>query len=977
MTSQQLDEERIFHIAREISSEAARREYLEQICAGDAALHERVEALLKVHDDEQSFLKSDGALAPTVDLGKPLEKVGVTIGRYKLMEQLGEGGMGTVFVAQQERPIRRKVALKLIKPGMDSKSVVARFEAERQALAMMDHPNIAKVLDAGTTESGRPYFAMELVKGVLITEYCDRNRLTIPERLELFIQVCQAIQHAHQKGIIHRDIKPSNVLVTLHDGQPVPKVIDFGVAKALNARLTDKTIYTEHLQVVGTLLYMSPEQAELSGLDVDTRSDIYSLGVLLYELLTGTTPFRKAQLDQAGFDEQRRIICDQEPQRASARISNLGETATAVAEQRQTDARKLQEAVQGELDCVVLMSLDKDRTRRYESAGAFAEDLMRFLNGDPVNAHPPSLGYRFRKYVRRNRGLVAATTLILVSLVLGLSASLYGMGKAMTLAKDLKEQLEQTRRAELGQAAAEGRLVQTITSKIQNLVLSGRFIEAQARLVDGETLGVDQTTRKILAAQVHLFEGNYEKAIQVLEDARRTADEKHLLTIDSILAIAFQRNGQELKHFEYLDRVLDEKCHSFSDYLFRGYALFIFFPDRALKDLEIARRMDPTSHMAMLCYAQALGSQGSLRLDARTGLGELERSMKLLSAIRFYLPNNDTIPADLAASNVEASSRCMELGYSDKAERLKQEARRQYALMDEQSADGLQNRAACQFIWGWESEILEDYRRSKSEGAVHNQQALWTAVLHFKNGEYDKADETLHATEQSFRDSMAYARALFRLEQVKSPEELRSLFATMTEKRVNSPGIFAVFDWVVYRLCGDKASARTSAARVREFAERVRKPGWVAWARFMAEEEYSADELLAACKDRVELTYAHFLIAFDALASGDRASAKNHFQAALDTNSFQLHGYLWSKVLLERLNEDSRWLPWIESPLSRDDSDQRSDAARRRVDRALSAQFTVQIRPRKCPAALGGGGRDSQQIGGVLERNSGEVSQFQ
>jgi serine/threonine protein kinase len=440
--SQQLDEEAVFHIARDLSDTAKRETYLDQVCARDQVLRERVEALLRVYDQEQSFLKSaEPTLAPTVDRGRRTENVGATIGRYKLMEPLGEGGMGTVFVAQQDRPIRRKVALKLIKPGMDSKSVVARFEAERQALAMMDHPNIAKVLDAGTTESGRPYFAMELVKGISITEYCDRNRLTIPERLELFIQVCQAIQHAHQKGIIHRDIKPSNVLVTLHDGRPVPKVIDFGVAKALNARLTDRTIYTEHLQVVGTLLYMSPEQAELSGLDIDTRSDIYSLGVLLYELLTGTTPFPKETLDQAGFDEQRRIIRDKEPPRASVRISSLGKTATAIADHRKTDPAKLNQLIRGDLDWILLKALDKDRTRRYGTAVGFAEDVARFLSDEPIIANPPSTRVRLWKFAKRNQFGVVAGTLIGLSLVLAFASITWYSIKLTRLVDDYRFEL--------------------------------------------------------------------------------------------------------------------------------------------------------------------------------------------------------------------------------------------------------------------------------------------------------------------------------------------------------------------------------------------------------------------------------------------------------------------------------------------------------------------------------------------------------
>ncbi|MCS7471456.1 protein kinase [Stieleria sp. ICT_E10.1] len=418
MNNQQLDEERIFHIARKQPDRETQAEYLDQVCAGDQGLRERVEELLKVHNEERGFLKSnDQRLAATVDIRPGTEHPGATIGRYKLMEQIGEGGMGTVFVAQQDRPIRRKVALKVIKPGMDTKAVVARFEAERQALAMMDHPNIAKVLDAGTTESGRPYFAMELVKGVPITEYCDRNRLTIHERIILFIRVCHAIQHAHQKGIIHRDIKPSNVLVTLHDGNPVPKVIDFGVAKALNARLTDTTIYTEHLQIVGTLLYMSPEQAELSGLGVDTRCDIYSLGVLLYQLLTGTTPFQKNELEKAGFDEQRRIIRDKEPPRASVRISGLGKTATTVAEHRKTNPLKLNQSVRGDLDWIVLKSLEKDRTRRYTAASAFAEDLERFLGEQPVQARPPSTAYRLSKFAKRNR-VAVSVGVFLIALVL-------------------------------------------------------------------------------------------------------------------------------------------------------------------------------------------------------------------------------------------------------------------------------------------------------------------------------------------------------------------------------------------------------------------------------------------------------------------------------------------------------------------------------------------------------------------------------
>ncbi len=339
----------------------------------------------------------------TVAGDSPSGYLGATIGPYRLMEQIGEGGFGLVFVAEQLAPVRRKVAVKVIKPGMDTRDVIARFEAERQALAMMDHPNIARVLDAGATESGRPYFVMELVRGVPITDYCDKNRLTPRERLELFVVVCQAVQHAHQKGIIHRDLKPSNVMVTLHDGRPLVKVIDFGVAKALHQSLTEKTIYTRFAQMVGTPLYMSPEQAEMSGLDIDTRTDIYSLGVMMYELLTGTTPFDKKRVAKAAYDELIRMIREEEPPKPSTRLSQSTTSLSAIAEHRRTEPARLSKMFRGDLDWITMKALEKDRTRRYESASGLAADVLRYLHDEPVEASPPSASYRLRKLARRHR----------------------------------------------------------------------------------------------------------------------------------------------------------------------------------------------------------------------------------------------------------------------------------------------------------------------------------------------------------------------------------------------------------------------------------------------------------------------------------------------------------------------------------------------------------------------------------------------
>ncbi|HEX5218391.1 MAG TPA: serine/threonine-protein kinase, partial [Verrucomicrobiae bacterium] len=352
------------------------------------------------------------------------EEIGGRIDRYKILQKLGEGGCGVVYMAEQTEPVRRRVALKVIKLGMDTRQVIARFEAERQALALMDHPNIARVLDAGATLNGRPYFVMELVKGVRITDYCDQNHLSARERLNLFVQVCQAIQHAHQKGIIHRDIKPSNILVTLHDGVPIPKVIDFGIAKATDQPLTEKTVFTEVGRFMGTPAYMSPEQAELSGLDIDTRSDIYALGVLLYELLTGRTPFDAKELSQAGLDEMRRRIREEEPIRPSTRLNTMANAdLTKVAERRQSEPAKLTRFLRGDLDWIVMKCLEKDRMRRYDTANGLAMDIQRYLNNEPVIACPPSSLYRFEKMVRRNKLAVGALGGVTLSLLLGLGLS--------------------------------------------------------------------------------------------------------------------------------------------------------------------------------------------------------------------------------------------------------------------------------------------------------------------------------------------------------------------------------------------------------------------------------------------------------------------------------------------------------------------------------------------------------------------------
>jgi WD40 repeat protein/serine/threonine protein kinase len=440
----------IFLNALERAPGPEREAYLDVACAGDPELRRQVAALLSAHAQSGEFLRTAVTLPAS-------ERPGEVVGRYKLLEQIGEGGFGTVWMAEQQEPVRRRVALKIIKLGMDTRQVVARFEAERQALALMDHPNIAHVFDAGATETGRPYFVMELVRGVPLTTYCDTHQLPPRERLELFIQVCHAVQHAHQKGIIHRDLKPSNILVTVQDDRPVPKVIDFGVAKATAAPLTDKTLFTRFHQFVGTPAYMSPEQAGLGNADIDTRSDIYSLGVLLYELLTGRTPFDTQKLLQEGYEAMLRVIREGEPAKPSTRLSTLTvEELQQVARVRKTEPGRLGRLVRGDLDWIVMKALEKERGRRYGSAGDFTKDLQRYLTDQPVEASPPSTVYRARRFLWRNRLLVASGGSIVLILLLALPISLW---LAWVATRERENAFRAQRQATTNAVEAQQRLV--------------------------------------------------------------------------------------------------------------------------------------------------------------------------------------------------------------------------------------------------------------------------------------------------------------------------------------------------------------------------------------------------------------------------------------------------------------------------------------------------------------------------------------
>ncbi len=604
-----MTEETLFIEALEIADPAGRAAFLDRACAGNSNLRGRLDRLLAEHAQAGSFLGQPAALPPTGPLVAPgdsstnlrsdAQSAGGVVGPYKLVEVIGEGGMGTVWLARQQEPVKRLVALKVIKAGMDSKSVLARFEAERQALALMDHPHIARVLDAGATPDGRPFFVMELVKGVPITTFCDERKLTPRERLELFVPVCQAIQHAHQKGVIHRDIKPNNVLVALYDGRPVPKVIDFGIAKATGQPLTEKTLVTGLGAVVGTPEYMSPEQAELNQLDIDTRSDVYSLGVLLYELLTGTTPLQRKRLKEAALLEVLRLVREEEPPRPSTRLSTTDELPS-IAANRGVEPRQLSGLVRGELDWIVMKALEKDRGRRYETAIGFAADVLRFLAGEAVLAVPPSAGYRLRKFARRNKGPALAASVVLLALVGGVAGLVIGLVRAdeqrraaeSSAAAERQAKLDAERAAEAEKAAkdtAERRLaqiekgVELFAGLVRGLDPRGaergapplfeQLRDRAAKAADeltGEAVGDAEVVARLqtLLGSTLREMGNPVKAVEVLERARATREAKlglaHSDTLKTLteLALAY-RNARKLTEsialFEQVQNTLSKK----------------------------------------------------------------------------------------------------------------------------------------------------------------------------------------------------------------------------------------------------------------------------------------------------------------------------------------------------------------------------------------------------------------------------------
>ena len=792
-------------------------------------------------------------------------------------------------MAEQQRPIRRKVALKIIKPGMDSTAVVARFDAERQALAMMDHPNIARVFDGGATDSGRPYFVMELVKGVPLTEYCDRNGLSTEKRLELFGSVCQAVQHAHQKGIIHRDLKPSNILTTLHDGQPVVKVIDFGISKAINQQLTEKTLFTAYGQMIGTPQYMSPEQAEMSGLDVDTRSDVYSLGVVLYELLTGTTPLEASRLRAAGYAELQRLIRDEEPPRPSARLSTSGDALTVIAKHRSASPDKLTNLVRGDLDWIAMKSLEKDRHRRYPSPNHLLDDLTRYLQNEPVDARPPTLRYKVTKYVRRNRYALLTTSLVFLLLVLGLAGTTWQAEVARLESREKEDALQEKEDA-LHLVRSE------VLDRALESAIRGDQLELRTLLAKAKSLGIPAEWVQFLNGLEKFYQGDIPGARSEFENSVATQSKNPAaVAMSSICSLWLTDVSAAQRSLSQLASLQDRTEYEKSDAIFRAFANLYRSPEDARVALRQLLDDQPFSVTTRLFYAGSLAHvaliSGADELPLRA-LDEMDIVQRLAGdspvVALFHL---FCITVAISESNVSVEG----------LEKLTSKAARLRTSKFPQMDFALWNAVQAQYLEsiGEPEEAIKQWGDAAARG-VYPDAYFWCAM---------RQRDRVPGRDEVKRLSLFSQACLAAESRERRKEVIKRCSRDAIEPLSNDEQIGAI---MALLLLGELSAAQ-SASEV--FNEQDSAGVYLTYPnprRYLLGEE-SEDDFLKRCGDsRLERLEAYFEIGMKQFAVGDRRRAIESFNRCVEQGQINGQAHYISRSLRDRLLQDREWPSWIE-----------------------------------------------------------------